>query len=57
MDNQYVGMVQSANPNPTLKWETKQEINVGVDSADMSMDMILEVLSNLGDLFIFLPIL
>jgi TonB-dependent starch-binding outer membrane protein SusC len=32
-DDTFVSLVQARDPNPTLKWETKTEINVGVDYA------------------------
>ena len=30
-DDLYVGIIQSSNPNRDLKWETKQELNFGID--------------------------
>jgi iron complex outermembrane receptor protein len=30
-DDLYVGIIQNSNPNRDLKWETKEEINFGID--------------------------
>jgi iron complex outermembrane receptor protein len=30
-DDLYVGIIQNSNPNRDLKWETKQELNFGID--------------------------
>lgn len=30
-DDTFVSLVQARDPNPTLKWETKTEVNIGVD--------------------------
>ncbi|GAA0877941.1 TonB-dependent receptor [Algoriphagus jejuensis] len=55
----YVGIVQNSNPNKDLKWETKQEMNFGVDfgmwnnKLTGSMDYYVR---NISDLLFNVPV-
>ena len=55
----YVGIVQNSNPNKDLKWETKQELNFGVDfgmwnnKLTGSMDYYIR---NISDLLFNVPV-
>ncbi|WP_339868655.1 TonB-dependent receptor [uncultured Algoriphagus sp.] len=55
----YVGIVQNSNPNKDLKWETKQEINLGLDfglfnnKLTGSMDYYIR---NISDLLFNVPV-
>jgi iron complex outermembrane receptor protein len=55
----FVGIVQNSNPNKDLKWETKQEINFGVDfglwndKVTGSMDYYVR---NISDLLFNVPV-
>ncbi|SFT68220.1 iron complex outermembrane recepter protein [Algoriphagus locisalis] len=55
----YVGIVQNSNPNKELKWETKAEINVGLDfgvwnnKLTGSMDYYIR---NISDLLFNVPV-
>ena len=51
--NNYVGLRQLQNQNPSLKWEDKMDFDIDVDA---SMAMMMELLSSLTDLFLLLPI-
>jgi iron complex outermembrane receptor protein len=55
----YVGIVQSSNPNKDLKWESKQELNFGIDfglwedKVTGSMDYYIR---NISDLIFNVPV-
>ncbi|MHA7131139.1 SusC/RagA family TonB-linked outer membrane protein [Algoriphagus namhaensis] len=55
----YVGIVQNSNPNRDLKWETKQEFNVGVDFAMFNDKLTASVdyyTRNISDLLFNVPV-
>lgn len=55
----YVGIVQNSNPNKDLKWETKEEFNVGVDFAMFNDKLTASVdyyTRNISDLLFNVPV-
>ncbi|WP_339874452.1 SusC/RagA family TonB-linked outer membrane protein [uncultured Algoriphagus sp.] len=55
----YVGIIQSSNPNKDLKWESKQELNFGIDFGLWSDKMTGSVdyyIRNISDLLFNVPV-
>lgn len=55
----YVGIVQNSNPNKDLKWETKQEMNFGIDFGiwnDKVTGSVDYYVRNISDLLFNVPV-
>ncbi len=55
----FVGIIQSSNPNQDLKWESKQELNFGVDFGLLSDKLTGSVdyyIRNISDLIFNVPV-
>lgn len=55
----YVGIVQSSNPNKDLKWESKQELNFGIDFGiwnDKVVGSVDYYIRNISDLIFNVPV-
>lgn len=55
----YVGIIQSSNPNQDLKWESKQELNFGIDFGLFSDKLTGSVdyyIRNISDLLFNVPV-